>query len=308
MSWLWITLADALLLLLIAVGLLRLRPLIRHTTLTTVWPWTWLAWTAAVIAWALRFNESALNSYADYFTAVAALSPPMATLGARQPTCRSWPFFVMLPMFAVLLWPAVSVGLATRFARPLVLETPAVVMYLLVLVMAWGNYVFSRTGVLVVLFAGLLAGAVSQSARLPNFSPNTQRTLLLAVSAVMISRFRLTSYPALAPLHDESLILKWKLDQFDQILTEFSDLYGLVWSLRLQDRLNVFAQQKGWPAQFVGQRGGWKEPLTETQVAEVEQAFRWLFRRFVHPEWLNARLQSPGTAVASEKFASPIDS
>lgn len=302
-------LADALLLVIAAIGMIRLRSVLRYTTLMTAWPWAWVAWTAGVISTMLHWRDPAAASYGDYFAAVAVLSPPMASLGARRPTCRSWPYFVMLPMFAVLLWPAVSVGLATGFARPLELETPAIAMYFVVLVMSWGNYALGRLGAVVVLFCWLLAGIVCrETAWIPHFAIGPQRTLTLLIAIWLIFGFRSCARTSLAPLPDDEWIPKPSLDRFDHVLLEFGELYGLVWSLRLQDRLNVFAQQSKWPGQFVAFRGVWTTPLTEQQLHEIEHAFRWLLRRFVDPEWLNCRLAPSGTRVAKEDFASPIDS
>ncbi len=300
---------EASMLLLAAVGLLRLRPVLRHTTLTTVWPWAWVAWTAAVVGWVLRMaGSTALVSYMDYFTAVAVLSPPLASLGARRPTCRTWPFFVLLPMFAVLCWPALSVGLATRFARPLELETPAVVMYVVVLIMAMGNYAFGRLGRSVVIFSLLLAGQVSGwSEHLLFFwPPEFQRFFPQAIAVLLIFGFHQVAESEFDSMFDAAY--NDPEDRFDATLREFGELYGLVWWLRLQDRLNVFASQQKWPVRFEGRLCNWTEPVTESQRAEIERAFRWLLRRFVDPPWLDARLPSPGTPVAKEAFTSPIDS
>ncbi len=296
-------------LLIAAVGLFRLRTTVRQTTLTTVWPWMWVAWSAALVGWALQIaGNTALVSYGDYFTAVAVLSPPMASLGARRPTCRSWPFFVLLPMFAVLLWPAISVGFATGFSRPLELETPAIVMYLLVLVMSWGNYALGRSGSLVIVFALLLAGMVCRnSAWLPHFALGAQRTLLLIIAVLLILKFRNSHRASRALIPYSTRVMKPTLDRFDSTLMEFGELYGLVWGLRLEDRLNVFAKQGHWPGEFAALRGLWKEPLTEEQQAEIEQAFRWLLRRFVDPPWLDARLKHHATPT-TDAFRSSIDS
>ncbi len=301
---------DAGTLLLAAIGLVRLRPIVRQTSLTTVLPWAWVAWSSALVGWGLRLGgHVALVSYVDYFTAVAVLSPPLASLGARRPMCRSWPFFVLLPMFAVLCWPAISVGLATRFARSLELETPAIVMYGVVLIMAMGNYALGRLRALVILLGWLLMGLVcGESTYILSFPTEFQRSLASVIAVASIYGFRQSADHSIAIMTDEPFVPKPTLDRFDRTLLEFGELYGHVWWSRMEDRLNVFAKQYGWPGQFFVGRGLWTEPLTEAQQAEVERAFRWLFRRFVDPEWLDARLTFNGTAVAKEGFTSPIDS
>lgn len=318
---------DAVTLVFAAVGLLRLRSVLRHTTLMKVWPWAWVAWTGAVVGWALRMaGSAALVSYVDYFTAVAVLSPPLASLGARRPTCRSWPLFVLLPMFAVLLWPAVSIGLATRFGKPLELERPAIVMYCLVLLMGMGNYALGRCRYGVILLSVFLALHVSgTTSMLKFFSPDQFRLYMEAIPTLLCFSLlgvvgtggRSAPSPAMKSFRlywprsssvDDATASEEDVNPFDAILFEFGELYGLVWSLRLQDRLNVFAEKQKWPGRFEGRRGIWTEPLTDAQRAEVERAFRWLFRRFVDPEWLDARLTPSGTPVAKEAFTSPIDS
>jgi hypothetical protein len=297
MSPLVLTLFDAGTLVLAAIGLVRLWPVVRQTTLTTVWPWAWVAWAAAVLSWSLRFGSETLVTYADYFTAVAVLSPPLASLGARRPTCRSW-----------LLWPAGSIALATRFNRPLVLDTPAIVMYVVVLVMALGNYAFGRLGPLVMVFALLLAAQVSQlGPRWTGLSAEFFRLITLWVAIFLIFGFREILRPTAHVAFEDPELPESHRDPFDAILFEFGELYGLVWSLRLQDRLNVFAAQHHWPGKFEGRRGHWTTPLTESQRAEVEHAFRWLFRRFVDSTWIDTRLHTPGTAVA-DSYRSSIDS
>lgn len=301
--------ADVVLLLFAAIGLVRLRPVVRHTTLTTVLPWAWVAWTAAVIGCGLRLGgQTAIVSYADYFTAVAVLSPPLASLGARRPTCRSWPFFVLLPMFAVLLWPAISVGLATRFTRPLELETPAVVMYVVVLIMGMGNYMFGRLRSGVVFFSLLLAGQVSGSShRLLFFwPPELQHLVTVGIGAMLVTGFREVAITAFDSMYDATD--NDPEDRFDAVLMEFGELYGLVWWLRMQDRLNVFATQRKWPGRFENRLALWEEPLTETQHAEIEQAFRWLLRRFVDPAWLDARLKSTDSPMVMTAYTGSIDS
>lgn len=292
-----------------AVGLWRLRPVVRDTTLTTVLPWAWVAWASALLGCVLRLGgHTAIVSYVDYFTAVAALSPPMAALGARRPTCRSWPFFVLLPMFAVLCWPAISVGLATRFARPLELETPAAVMYLVVLIMGMGNYMFGRLKYGVVVFTALLAGQVSGwSQQLLFFwPPELQRFMTVGIGTMLICGFHQVADSIFDSMYDATY--DDPDGRFDAVLVEFSELYGLVWWLRMQDRLNVFAAQQHWPGRFESRLGKWDEPLTDAQLHEIEHAFRWLFRRFVSSTWLDARLTPTGTSVADRAFTSPIDS
>lgn len=315
---------EAVTLIFAAVVLIRLRSVVLYTTLTTVWPWAWVAWAAAAVGWGLRVaGSTALVSYVDYFSAVAVLSPPLASLGARRPTCRSWPFFVLLPMFAVLCWPAISVGLATKFSRPLELETPAIAMYLVVLIMAWGNYAFGRFKGYVILLAICLAIQVSGWVpKVQFFTVDQFRLYTIGIATLLCFSLRGVADVSFLPEGSppmRSLRLYWPrasaptvapsfndLDEFDLTLHEFGELYGLVWWLRMQDRLNVFAAQHKWPGRFEGRRGIWTEPLSESQEAEVDRAFRWLFRRFVDAPWLDDRLPSP-EIPSKDTFTSPVD-
>jgi hypothetical protein len=214
----------------------------------------------------------------------------------------------MLPMFAVLLWPAIAVGFATGFARPLELEAPAMVMYVVVLIMALGNYAMGRLGFLTVALILLLAGQVSTlGPRWTGLPAEIFRSAALWVVVVLIFGLREVVNVKSHGVFDDPEIPEALQNPFNAILFEFGELYGLVWSLRIQDRLNVFATQNQWPVRFEGRQLHYTGALSEGHRIEIERAFRWLLRRFVDPTWLDARLHHPGTPVA-DSFRSSIDS
>lgn len=275
-----------------ATLLLRARRQMSGTTLAGLWWWGWLPWSLAGIGLVARWQLGATApcvGYLDGFFAVTALVPGLAVLGARRPTLRAWPWFVIIPYLVVMSWPLVSLAIATRLRRPPELEIPALTMYFLVLAMCCGNYLAGRTRGWTLLAIGLLAALFWQYRVGSVAAP--ERIAVLRSGLWLVIPIWLTSYTR-QPRHSTDPT------QFTALLTDFSELYGLVWSRRLVDRLNALATQHQWPATcgFYGMQ--WQTHPTDKQLAEVEHALRWLLRRFVDPPWIDARLQKSGTTIA----------
>jgi hypothetical protein len=73
------------------------------------------------------------------------------------------------------------------------------------------------------------------------------------------------------------------------IWLDFRDSFGLLWSLRVQERLNATATQHGWKTEL-----SWDgfRPAEESaaQRGELRAALRGLLRRFVSGAWIARRL------------------
>ncbi len=272
---------------------LRVRRTLSGTTLAGLWWWGWLPWAVAGINLGVRWQLGAaapVVGYLDGLFAVTALVPGLAVLGARRPTLRAWPMFVILPYLVVMSWPIVSLAIATRLRRPPELEIPALAMYFLVLVMCCGNFLAGRTRGWTLLAIGLLAALFMQYRVGGVAAP--ERIAVLRSGIWLVIPLWLAGFqrPYCHPSDPT---------QFAAVLTEFSELYGLVWSRRMVDRLNALSSQSQWPATFGFYGMHWQTTPTEKQLAEVEHALRWLLRRFVDPPWIDARLQKSGTTIAS---------
>ncbi|MBI1344984.1 hypothetical protein GC163_01700 [bacterium] len=268
---------------LLLISVVRWR-VVAGTTLTTVRPW----WLLAVVTGLITAIAELIHLpwiHRDYLYAALAITcvvPPIAVLGARRPTCRAWPMFVLLPLLVVLSWPVINVGFLTRFSKPLELETAPVLMYGLVIVMGFGNFVGTRLS-----FPALIAGAallllqISLS-RLPGWD-DEEITLYRHLSAMLIGVN--ASYSLWL-----SGIFSRADDGVNRVWQDFVTLYGLVWSRRLLDRFQILVDKHQWPCRLTANGIVWTAvPAPETQAA-VEQALRWFLRRFVDADWIDKRL------------------
>lgn len=276
--------------------LLAGRPAVRQTTLLTAWNWmlaAWLLWVATAIALARPATSPEARAQWLYTTAVVSLCPGIAVLGAKRPGSGVWALFILVPLVFVLGWPALTVW---RFDGPrlLAVETPVLVGFGLVLVMGTGNYLGTRFG----LAAALYAAAVV--------------LLVLPVAAHGPAWFRATwggvprTVLAAVPLFLGAGLAAWRCssgavaaDPLDGLWGEFRDRFGIVWSRRLQERLQQEAVREGWPAR-VGPLGlEWAEGITREQQVRTRERFehhlRWLLRRFVEEQGIDVWLAgSPG--------------
>lgn len=286
----------------VSLGPLRLlRDTLKQTALNMAWPWfcvAWIAWTAAL--WLRLAGETGegVRHAAWYVAAVATLAPLVAVLGGRWPTSRVWSLFVVLPLLVVLLWPVAAAWLGMARWDRFELETPMLLGGLLVAVMGWGNYVGSRWTAEALL--GMLGTVLLLCSLTPEISPPSLEAdrcglglacLLILASAVVWKRShqRPPSNPG-----DE------------QVWIDFQTLFGMVWSRRIQDRVNAAAREKNWSVRLGPQ--GWldmtgqpiglpADPDTETTaqcgetsdrppVAEARGFLLWLLQKFVEPDWI----------------------
>ncbi|MGE3313467.1 MAG: hypothetical protein AB7O26_00035 [Planctomycetaceae bacterium] len=266
---------------------IRARSAVRHTTLTTAWTWS----LAALIAWcaaALLFLGAKLANHpladqAWYFVSVISLCPPVAVLGAKRPGSRVWNFFVLLPLLFVLGSPAVTAWNSDLTVTPLSIETPWLIGHGLVIVMGLGNYLGTRftlaallAAVAMILLLVPVGGAGGDAASLRSIA------LLLLSAAIWSARFaaRGQSHPA----------------GFDRVWNDFRDQFGIVWARRVQERLNDTGRKEKWPCRLELSGFHWNEPLDpsagETANPQIAHALRWILRRFVDPEWIDARIRS----------------
>ena len=86
-----------------------------------------------------------------------------------------------------------------------------------------------------------------------------------------------------------------------QVWSEFRDWFGVVWSLRVMERMNASSQMYRWPvtlewAGFVW-RSSDESPTAQRELSArereaIELALRTLLRRFVSAEWIEDRLSA----------------
>jgi len=281
-----------------AAGLLALAygyRALRGTTLRA--PWWWAAGSILAVA----ASETAIALLNKEGTAAAAqlrlaastttLLPVVALLGAKRPQDRAWQLIVL--SFWVLL--ALPAGQALLL-RP---DLPPAMHWL------WSSFVFVLA----------IVGATNY---LPTrFWP----AALLAAAGQIILHW---SYrPFAAASMEENVSALWGLgllaagaiaaafiarrrptvgDPINRIWLDFRDEFGVVWGLRIAERINAQAKQCGWQVTlgwdgFTTSDRGSIEGGGELVRSELEAAFRTLLRRFVSPDWIDARLTRQETPI-----------
>lgn len=277
---------------------LRVRNLLR-TTLVTAAGWSLAgvsAWWLAVVCRNLQLTDPGTTDVFYYSTAVLLLCPGIAVLGARRPGAGAWSFFVLFPLVAVLLWPALASSQFLKADTPLELEAPALIGFGLVLVMGTGNYFGTRFTLPAMLYAAALLLLVApMSASVPDLLPSRETARPWAAVALALSTglaaLRAGEKPeGLAPL--------------DRLWLDFVDSFGLVWAKRVMDRLNEAARHENWAAEFHWHGIVWNPDTSaedrDRTEARIEHTLRWLLNRFVHAEWIDERLAN-ATAETSAK-------
>lgn len=266
---------------------------LRETTLVTAARWSVVGLCLWLLTWIATQWASALTEGVSdllwYFTAVVCACPSIAVLGARKPGANSWAFFVLLPLLLVLMWPAVAASRVWRNGVPLDLEEPALAAFAVVLVMGSGNYFGTKFTLPVALFAGsivcvLAPLSAASPAQLQNADVMRSIATLLMSAGVGLAYVR--------ALFDAEQPEPW-----DRVWLSFVDHFGLAWPKRVMDRVNESARHEKWVAHlewhgFVWKAGASSEDQARTRQ-RMEEILRWLLKRFVEPEWINRRLETP---------------
>jgi hypothetical protein len=129
---------------------------VQHTSLQATCGWGLVAAFAWLVSSVLMLLIPANRPLLDQFgmwTAILTLCPLISALGARRPTSRVWNWFIIVPLIAVLGWPALVVLADWPDVPPLRIQAPVFVAFAVVLAMGVGNYLATRF-----MAAALLAG------------------------------------------------------------------------------------------------------------------------------------------------------
>ena len=256
------------------LGFFRLR----KTTLAAPCLWAALCATSLAAGTLVETNLSGMSLSAFRF-AVAATSfcPLMAVLGAKRPQDRGWQW-VVLTLWIVLVWPAAQAAMLPAGIR-------------LELFTAWKIFLWGLIGL------GLL-----------NYLPTRHwlAALLVATGQILLLRDYLELdwlthsewSKAIGPVCflGAALLVLWRGRQkngtLDQDWQNFRDNYGAFWAVRVLARVNHAAELRDWPLQL-----GWNgflpesKPLSESQLAELQQTWEALLRRFVASEQIGLTVQ-----------------
>lgn len=254
---------------------------------------TWLLSSFATL-WISR--SSPLGNHLWFWTGVLTLCPFIAALGAQRPGVRIWSYFIVLPLIAVLGWPALTAWKRWSVPAPVVLQLPACMGFLLVAIMGCGNYAGTRYMVPATLTGLSALLVIAPLTHL--WTLTTDWALAMRIMAMIMLSL------AIIDAMRQGLRSSDEDSPFDRIWFDFRDLFGMVWAIRMQERINDRAQKEGWcsrlgPLGFEWNLQNSPEELQRTRE-RMEQALRWHFRRFVDPEWIDERL-GVGPAVSRDR-------
>lgn len=276
----------------------------RLSSTTLMAPWYW----AAVAVLSITVTELFLDGLSDqtgnlrfaplrYLSAIFIFCPIVALLGAKRPQDRAWQWIV-LSLWMILALPAAT---ALLYSHPTFQLGTVWCWFLLILIaISAANYLATPYWI-----SGLFVGAAQLcllSVQLPwiwywgEFPPGQETS----GSAVMIALCLL-----LAAALSVQLIARWRrisppsrLSGLDRTWLEFRNRYGVLWGLRVADRINRTAKRHGmsfrlrwdgfWPTDEQGtsnRAARLQEDPTEIPPT-AEQMFISLLRRFVSEDWI----------------------
>lgn len=276
-----LTLNLGLVALLAVTSLVRWRQ-IRGTTLVA--PWIWgalsiltLALTESSIAlgWA---TEPRWQASLRYVAAMSTFCPIIALLGAKRPQDRGWQWIVLS------LWPILSQpGIEWLLFGGVTEIHPARFWFMMILVAVGAtNGLGTRNWPASLLFAAgqaVLLWPLSAGSTL--LTPETAM-LLGSLGLVGWSVYVTASARFARPVVGHRLDRAWR---------DFRDEFGVVWALRIRERMTTSATMYDWPVTLAWH--GFEPRASATYDAApqvVEDSFRTLLRRFVSPAWIDERI------------------
>ena len=263
--------------------------LLRGTTMLAACMWASVSLIAvggSELGWAWNGASSveSLNAvrFACYMT---CFCPCMALLGAKRPQNRAWQFIV-LSLWLVLIMPALEAWAFHRDGYLQVRDARGLFLWILIFV-GLLNVVATRYFV-----AGICA-AGGQIALLVEYLPGLRSVvagshgllaMLLFLIAIGLVYFHVPKRkPRVAVLPEDRLWL------------DFRDMYGVVWALRIAERVNALAEQHGWCVRLHWsgferlQETDRPDSIDESTRTSVRKTIRMLLRRFVSTDWINQR-------------------
>ncbi len=305
------------------------------TTLRAPVAWAWLAWMGLLLGeWLARQSAAGPAAAWRQIAAVGTFCPAMAVLGAKRPQDSGWQFIVA-SLWLVLALPALQ---ALAFSPTGLLDPhPAWRgLHVLLLIVAATNYLPTRHGV-TVLLACLVQWRLLHIAAPGETTSWYDRPLfllaalltLLVVTAVR--ERRAARELEVARRHQDSPEASYLLG-WDRVWIDFRNAFGCVWALRVSERINHAARQSDagieltWQG-FARRPAGLQEaaraaahkaspetqaltspgmsPIRPEELSELEVTAVQMLRRFVSPEWIEARRGASGAARPQDDGASP---
>lgn len=271
------------------LGLLALTVLwrqVRRTTLAAPWYWA-LASGLTVLGVVVQGADDALMNYG---AAITTLLPAAAIYGAKRPQDRGWQWIVAA-LLLMLVWPA---GESYFLGHTFDLAAQPLRAWFLVVLLAvqGGNWLItSNAGPVLLLTAAQLTmlwphlpwgtGTMNSASWLSGAA------MLGVVPWWLVLNLRPAQRDAAFPddlcFPTPAEIAEWK---------RFRAAYGVVWALRVTERINEVAKLRGWPWRWnwSGPSSNNAAPSTSVLPNELAEGTAWrqlwqnIFRRFLAVE------------------------
>lgn len=223
--------------------------------------------------------ESTLHAW-EYAAASFTLCPLMAILGAKRPQNIGWQWIV-LSLWGVLLLPVVEMLILWRGGE--LDEGPARRWFLVILLgVGCSNYLLTRFW---------FAAGMATAGQLLILSRYLPWTLPDGEHYFAIGNGLIAGAIACAWWQTRRSAAK---SNWDAVWIDFRNAYGLVWSLRVLERVNTTNKLAGLSSELTwfgfSSPDAAEETPTPQELASREKTMRTLLRRFVSRAWIDARL------------------
>jgi len=277
-------LSGAVIFSLVCIGLaLALLKSKRHrlasTTLIAPYRWAWFGLLMLSAAEMFGTNPNLAASTLDalrYMAATTTFCPLMAILGAKRPQNVGWQFIVVT-LWIVLILP---VGEMMVFWRGGVLDVGPLRQWFFVVLLLVGlsNYSLTRFCVPVLL-------------------ATTGQTLLLLPHLPIASLHWSPHFHTGVGWLAGSVLVAWLVAKprttknWDTVWSDFRDAFGLVWSLRVMERMNSTAKLSGWQSSLTWYGFSGLDLDNTQEQQQIERALRTVLRRFVSDSWIASRVE-----------------
>ncbi|MCH2201576.1 MAG: hypothetical protein MK102_06385 [Fuerstiella sp.] len=270
--------------------LIGFRASLRGLTARSAAGWAIVACGLAMVSVAMRLVPavpfgvtSAIHSLASAFL----LAPLIDILGARNPGHRAWPCFVVIPMIVVLQWPAASQLFSQSLTTPVAIPLPTAACFVLLLTMGAGNHFGTANTVACLIgIVGILLFAmpVTEWSAWPGDGYCLTSSICLTVTALLV---------------EGRLKTMGRNRSHEQLWIDFRDIYGLVWTRRVMDRINQFSDREQW--MVIMTLDGFRVRNSHTKVRDrvnrPKEIMRWVLGRFANDEFLDRYLRDENTAM-----------
>ena len=269
------------------LALFSCRAGVSQTTLVPAWWWSLIAlwaWAGVELLASLSDLTPAWLAPLRYSAVALSFCPMMAVLGAKRPQHAAWSFIV-LSLWAIVALPAAETFFLQRGQRLEINDARSWFLWLLIL-LGPVNYLPTRHWLAAMLLAA------GQVIALSDYLPLIERTLFSRQFPVgLISASFGLALPLVGGFRNRSLNAKG----YNRLWRTFRDSFGLLWALRLQERINAVAQTNGWNVELAWQgfRDKQGKPIEqfETEIeATLRTSLKGLLRRFATNEWIADRL------------------